>query len=210
MIRAAGLTVRAGEFVRAGISFEIPAGSYAVLMGRTGSGKTTLLEALCGLRAVECGRITLEGRDVTRLPPGQRGIGYVPQDRALFPQMSVRENIAFGPRVQRWEETRIRRRVEQLAALLGVEHLLGRMPAGLSGGEQQRVALARALAFEPVLLLLDEPLSALDEETRTSMCDALRRVHRETQATVLHVTHSRPEAAALASVVLSMETVCAG
>jgi molybdate/tungstate transport system ATP-binding protein len=205
MIRVDGLSLRAGRFSLSGISFEIPAGGYVALMGKTGSGKTSILEAVCGLRPVTAGRITLGARDVTDLPPGQRGVGYVPQDRALFRTMNVGENIAFGPTIQGWPRERIFERVGELAELLGLDALLDRTPDGLSGGEAQRVALGRALASRPEILCLDEPLTALDDETRDGLIDLLARVRKETQVTVLHVTHSREEAKRLADQVFHIQ-----
>lgn len=198
MIAAEGLSVRVGAFAVADISFAVGTGEYAVLMGRTGCGKTTLLEALCGLKPVRAGQVKLLGRDVTRLPPADRGIGYVPQDLALFPSMSVRDNLAFALDVRQWNPAESARRVEELTEMLKIGHLLDRRPLGLSGGEAQRVALGRALAFRPGVLLLDEPLSALDEDTRSGMYTLLRSVQRQTGVTALHVTHSRAEAQALA------------
>jgi ABC-type sugar transport system ATPase subunit len=205
MIRLENLHVRAGTFELAGLTLEIPTGSYAVLMGRTGSGKTTLLEAICGLRSVESGRIELHGRDVTRLRPADRGIGYVPQDRALFQSMSVRENLAFALTTRRWPDAEIEKRVSELAALLRLAHLLDRKPANLSGGEAQRVALGRALANQPALLVLDEPLSALDEDTRDEMQNLLLTAQQQTRVTALHVTHNRDEAARLGNLVFTLE-----
>lgn len=167
-------------------------------MGRTGSGKTTLLEAICGLKPVRSGRVLLCGRDVTRLKPADRNVGYVPQDLALFPTMTVREHLTFALGLRGWDGNAIARRVDELTRLLGIAHLLDRRPAGLSGGESQRVALGRALAYNPPVLLLDEPLSALDDETRAEMYALLRSVQRETGVTTLHVTHSGAEARALA------------
>jgi ABC-type sugar transport system ATPase subunit len=188
------VTVRAGGFRLAGLSFQVPSGGYGVLMGRTGSGKTTVLEALCGLRTVESGRILLGGRDVTDLPPQERGIGYVPQDRALFRTMTVREHLAFALEIRRAPAAEVEARVAELAGLLGIAGLLERTPAGLSGGEAQRVALGRALSARPPVLLLDEPLSALDDETREEMLVLLESVRKRTGVTALHVTHSRGEA----------------
>jgi molybdate/tungstate transport system ATP-binding protein len=199
------LCVRAGAFRVEDVSFSVRAGEYAVLMGRTGCGKTTLLEALCGLKPVQSGRILLHDRDVTHCTPADRGIGYVPQDLALFSTMSVREQLAFAPTVRGWPPAEIAARVAELAQLLGIAHLLPRRPQGLSGGEQQRVALGRALSFRPRVLLLDEPLSALDEETREDMIALLRSVQQQTGVTTLHVTHSRSEAARLADRLLVFE-----
>ena len=198
MIRHEQVTVRKGAFALHDLDLEIPAGSYAVLMGRTGTGKTTLLEALCGLAPVQSGRITLAQRDVTRSRPASRNVGYVPQDGALFPAMSVRENLAFALRIRRCTTSEITRRVHSLADLLGLGALLDRSVRGLSGGEAQRVSLGRALAFAPPVLLLDEPLSALDDETREQMWGLLRSVHRRTGVTVLHVTHNVEDARQLA------------
>jgi ABC-type sugar transport system ATPase subunit len=187
------------------VSFTVPAGVYAVLMGRTGSGKTSLIEIICGLRSPTSGSVKLDGRDVTHLPPNRRGIGYVPQDGAIFPTMTVRRQIGFALHMRRVEGAEIATTVQSLAAELGISHLLDRKPQGLSGGERQRVALARALAMKPAVLLMDEPLSSLDEETQTDLIALLKRVQEEHRITVLHVTHSSREATALASLVLRIE-----
>jgi ABC-type sugar transport system ATPase subunit len=205
MIAVEGLSVRAGAFAVTGLSFAVEAGQYAVLMGRTGSGKTTVLEVLCGLRRPQAGRVLLAGRDVTRLKAAERGVGYVPQDLALFPTLTVRDHLAFALDVRGWDGAAVARRVAELAGLLGLGHLLDRKPAGLSGGEAQRVALGRALSHAPPVLLLDEPLSALDEETRAELHGLLRSVQRRTGVTTLHVTHSRHEALALADRLLLLE-----
>jgi ABC-type sugar transport system ATPase subunit len=204
MIAVENLTIRSGTFVLRELSFQVAGGTYAVLMGRTGSGKTTILEAICGLRPVEAGAIRLGGVDVTRWPPADRGIGYVPQDLALFHTMTVWEHLAFSLVIRHWGRRAVERRVEELADLLGIGGLLGRRPVGLSGGESQRVALGRALAFQPAVLLLDEPLSALDEETRIEMCQLLRTVQQQTGVTFLHVTHNVNEARRLADQVLRL------
>lgn len=198
MIEVERVTIRSGAFEARDLSLTIRSGAYGVLMGRTGCGKTTLLEALCGLRTVLAGTIRLDGRDVTRLRPADRQIGYVPQDLALFPTLTVREHLAFALRIRRVSAAETERQVERTAALLGIAHLLDRLPAGLSGGESQRVALGRAVSFHPRVLLLDEPLSALDEETRHEMYALLRELQRRTQLTTLHITHSQAEAHALA------------
>jgi molybdate/tungstate transport system ATP-binding protein len=198
MIAIDNLSVAAGTFALERLSFQVASGQYAVLMGRTGSGKSTLLEAICGLKRVRHGRIRLLDRDVTHLKAAERGIGYVPQDRALFPAMTVWDHLAFALVIRRWDSRRIADRVMDLADLLGIGRLLERKPAGLSGGEAQRVALGRALAFEPHVLLLDEPLSALDDETRQNMCELLRAIQRRTGVTTLHVTHNQTEAMQLA------------
>src|SRR5262245_49986635 len=194
MICLEDVSIESGQFRLTGACLQVPAGGYAVLMGKTGSGKTTLLEAICGLRKVAAGRILLMDRDVTRLKPAERGVGYVPQDRALFPSMTVREHLCFSLRIRQWSPDSMAQRVHELADWLGLEPLLGRTPHGLSGGEAQRVALGRALAFRPAVLLLDEPLTALDTETKTEMVSLLRTVREHTGATILHVTHDVQEA----------------
>lgn len=202
MIHVENLSLQLGGFRLSNVSFDVPQAGYGVLMGRTGIGKTTILEAICGLRTLTAGRIVLHGRDVTRLPPGQRGLGYVPQDGGLFSTMSVWDHLAFAPTVHRWSAADVENRVRELAASLGIAHLLERWPQGLSGGEKQRIALGRALACRPGVLLLDEPLSALDEETREQMYTLLGSLPRQTGVTILHVTHSRREAQVLADRVL--------
>jgi ABC-type sugar transport system ATPase subunit len=164
-------------------------------MGATGRGKTTILESICGLRPVAAGRILLDGIDVTRFKPAARNIGYVPQDLALFPTMTVREHLEFALRLRRVAAAAIRARVAELADVLSIGPLLARRIQGLSGGEAQRVGIGRALSFRPRFLLLDEPLNALDEATRDRLCDLLRTVHRHEGLTTLHITHGRAEAA---------------
>jgi molybdate/tungstate transport system ATP-binding protein len=201
MIRVDHLSVRAGNFELSDVSFEIPTGQHGFLMGRTGCGKTTLLETICGLKPVRGGRVWLMGRDVTHLKPGTRGVGYVPQDGALFPTMTVREHLGFALRIRGSTQAEVENRVQELASLLGLESLLARLPLGLSGGEAQRVALGRALANHPGVLCLDEPLSALDDETRAEIRDVLQLVRKETGVTILHVTHSLQDARNMADVV---------
>jgi ABC-type sugar transport system ATPase subunit len=205
VISVRNLTIRLGAFHLHDVSFEVPRGEYGVLMGRTGSGKTTLLESICGLKTIVNGTIRLGDRDVTGLKPSQRGVGYVPQDGALFSTMTVWDHLAFAPFVQRYDRKTIANRVEELSEMLGLEHLLSRRPHGLSGGEAQRVALGRALACRPKVLCLDEPLSALDEQTRLQMCDLLKQVQERTQVTVLHVTHNSAEARLLGDRLLILE-----
>ncbi len=194
MIEVQKLKIQQGAFCLEGFDFRVESGQYAVLMGRSGCGKTTLLEAICGLRPIEAGRIRLSGRDVTERKPAERGVGYVPQDRALFPMLCVRDQLAFSLVIRRLPAPLIAARVEELAVLTGVDRLLDRRPDGLSGGEAQRVAVGRALASKPAVLLLDEPLSALDEDLHAEMCALLEEIHRQTRVTVLHITHSRQEA----------------
>jgi ABC-type sugar transport system ATPase subunit len=197
MIRFENICWRAGRFALGPVSFTVPASSYAVLTGRTGCGKTTLAEILCGLREPASGRIWINNTEVTHLEPALRGIGYVPQDGALFPTMTVRENLGFAPRLKRQSPKQTAAHVEQLASLLGISELLERRPDHLSGGERQRVALGRALAAKPAALVLDEPLSALDEQTHGELVLLLKQVQTSLGLTALHITHHKQEAAAL-------------
>jgi len=205
MIVCENLQMSVGAFYLDRISLSVPTAAYATLMGPTGCGKTTVLESLCGLHRLRAGRITVDGTDVTNLPPGARGFGYVPQDGAMFPTVDVRGHLEFAPRVHRWPRTKVADRVGELAAALGIAHLLSRRVQGLSGGERQRVALGRAIAARPSALLLDEPLSALDESARDGMISLLREIQQTERITVLHVTHSPREAEALADVSLILE-----
>ena len=205
MITLENITLRQGSFELNEVNFELAAGEYGVLMGRSGCGKTTILEAVCGLRKLEGGTVRLGDKDVTELPPAERGVGYVPQDRALFPTLIVREQLAFALVLRDLPQSEIAARVDELGELLGITHLLDRAPDKLSGGEAQRVALGRALAHRPSVLCLDEPLSALDEELHEEMCQLLEHVHRETGVTILHITHSPSEARRLAGCHFRME-----
>lgn len=205
MIAVDNLSLRQGAFALQGVSFTIPTGRYGVLMGKTGSGKTTILEAVAGLRSVAGGRILLDGRDVTDATPAARGVGYVPQDAALFRAMTVRANLAFALTIRKTPPPKVQERVSELASWLDIAALLDRHPHGLSGGEAQRVALGRALACRPRILLLDEPLSSLDEDTRGQMLTLLQNVKQAQEVTVLHVTHNRREAEQLGDVRLRLE-----
>ena len=205
MISVDQLHIRQGTFELESVSFSVPTGRFAALMGKTGRGKTSVLEAICGLRTVLSGTIRLCDRDVTNLRTSERGIGYVPQDGVLFSNMSVAEHLSFALRIRNWKPAQITERVEELAHLLEISHLLKRTPEGLSGGEVQRVSLGRALSFRPAILLLDEPLSALDDETRDQMYDVIKRVRKHASVTALHVTHNRSEAAALGDLQLVMK-----
>lgn len=198
MIRVDDLSMHAGDFQLSAVSLCVAAGEYAVLMGPSGSGKTTLLETLAGLRPADAGRIELAGIDATHLPAAERGVGYVPQDVALFATMRVAENLGYGLRVRGVGRQAVRQRVTEVARLLGIERLLDRGPASLSGGEARRVALGRAIGFRPRVLLLDEPLGGLDEETREDVYGALEAVRAATGASVLHVSHDQRDADRLA------------
>jgi molybdate/tungstate transport system ATP-binding protein len=198
VIRAENLSLTINAFTLGPLSLDIPSGEYFVLMGPAGSGKSVFLECLCGLKRFQTGRVMIGGADVTDRAPGNRPVAYVPQDYALFPHLSVERNIAFGLRAHGRPAIEARRRAAETAKVLGIEHLLSRATAGLSGGERQRVALARALVLEPTVLLLDEPVSALDEATRQDVCAQLLAIHRRFALTTIHVSHNQEEACTLA------------
>jgi molybdate/tungstate transport system ATP-binding protein len=198
VIRTDQLCFRIGDFSLQDISLDISPGQYFVLLGPPGSGKSIFLECLCGLKPLLSGRVHIASREVTALEPRKRGIGYVPQDYALFPHLSVEQNIAFGLRTQVMPKNEIPKRVAQAMEMLGIAYLSRRATAGLSGGERQRVALARALVLQPHVLLLDEPVSALDESTRQAVCEHLLRVQRQLGLTTIHVSHNQEEAFSIA------------
>ncbi len=199
MIRTEELCFAIGTFVLQHLNIEVAAGQYFALLGPPGSGKTLFLECLCGLKKIHSGKIFIDARDVTHLEPRSRHIGYVPQDYALFPHLSVEQNIAFGLHARRCQRKDIATRVAQIADLLGIGHLLPRRIDGLSGGERQRVALARALVLRPKVLLLDEPVCALDEVTRQDVCAQLLRIQRQLGLTTIHVSHNLEEAFSVAN-----------
>lgn len=205
MIELDDVTIRCGGFTLESLRVAWQTGEYAVLMGGTGQGKTTIVEAICGLRSIAAGRIRLLGTDVTHARPADRGIGYVPQDLALFPTKTVREHLEFALQLRRRSDAEIRERVAETAELLGISALLDRNVRNLSGGEAQRTALGRALSFHPQILLLDEPLNALDEPTRDRLCELLRSLQRRLRLTVLHITHSHAEAKQVADRIYRLE-----
>jgi spermidine/putrescine ABC transporter ATP-binding subunit len=181
----------------AGIDLTVEKGEFVTLLGPSGSGKTTVLMAIAGFARLDAGTITLAGRDITRVEPEDRDFGFVFQGYALFPHMTVTENVAFSLKVRKWEPARIAARVAEMLSLVGLTELARRKPRELSGGQQQRVAIARALASGPKILLLDEPLSALDRTLRETMQRELKRLHRETGVTFIYVTHDQEEAIAM-------------
>ncbi|MCJ7606135.1 MAG: ATP-binding cassette domain-containing protein [Dehalococcoidales bacterium] len=198
MIEIKDLSLNLGEFHLEDVNITIEDGEYFVILGPTGAGKTVLLECLAGLHHVKKGHIFQDGRDVTHRSPEELNVGYVPQDYVLFPFLSVLDNIAFGLKRARYSAAQINDQVQRLAMLMGISHLLRRDSRTLSGGEKQRVALARALATSPGILLLDEPLGALDLRTAKYLRQELRRVHRELGLTTVHITHDLMEALEMA------------
>jgi ABC-type Fe3+/spermidine/putrescine transport system ATPase subunit len=181
-----------------GVSLSIEKGELFAILGPSGCGKTTLLRIIAGFEVPDSGRVLLEGRDVTNLPPDKRGTVMVFQNWALWPHMTVYENIAFGLRLRKLPKEEIDRRVKWALELLGLKGMENRYPGQLSGGQQQRVALARALVVEPRVLLLDEPLSNLDAKLRLRLRGELRKLQRELGITMVYVTHDQEEAMSLA------------
>jgi sulfate/thiosulfate transport system ATP-binding protein len=200
-----GVSRRFGDFEALdGVSVEIPSGSLTALLGPSGSGKSTLLRVIAGLERPDAGAVEIDGRDATAQPPQRRGVGFVFQHYAAFKHMTVRENIAFGLKVQRRPRAEIRRRVDELMDLVQLPGLADRYPAQLSGGQRQRMALARALAVEPQVLLLDEPFGALDARVRKELRAWLRRLHDEVHVTTVFVTHDQEEAMEVADRIVVM------
>ena len=197
MLRVEGISKDWREFHLRDVTFDVNRGEHFIILGPSGAGKTVLLEIIAGIIEPDSGRVYLNGSDVTDLPPEKRGLAYVPQNYALFPNMSVYDNIAFGLKVRKVPKGEIERKVREVSEVLGIEHLLHRKPRTLSGGEQQRVALARALVVEPPLILLDEPFANLDVQTRSKLLAEMKRWRRELGFTALHVTHSFEEAVSL-------------
>ncbi|MFZ0902352.1 MAG: TOBE-like domain-containing protein [Mycobacterium sp.] len=190
-----GANKRYGDFVALdNVDFEVPAGSLTALLGPSGSGKSTLLRAIAGLDQPDSGTITINGRDVTRVPPQRRDIGFVFQHYAAFKHMTVRDNIAFGLKIRRRPKAEIAEKVDNLLKVVGLSGFQGRYPNQLSGGQRQRMALARALAVDPQVLLLDEPFGALDAKVREDLRAWLRRLHDEVHVTTVLVTHDQAEA----------------
>ena len=187
-----------------GVDLAVNEGEFLTVLGPSGSGKTTILRLIAGFTLPTSGSIFLQGRDVSEMTPAERGIGMVFQQYALFPHMTVEDNIAYGLKRRGWERARRHARVAEMQGLVGLLGMGKRLPRELSGGQQQRVALARALAFEPGLLLMDEPLGALDRVLRIRMAGELRRIHRELGTTVVYVTHDREEAMTLSDRVAIM------
>lgn len=205
MIELLNVSIQSGPFRLESIELRVERGEYVVLMGRSGAGKTTILEAICGLRPVASGAIRLDGVDVTDWDPADRQIGYVPQDLGLFPHLTVREHLEFPLRMRGASRPAQRAKVEELAPQLRLVPLLDRGIGGLSGGESQRVALGRALAASPRVLLLDEPLSALDETTRGEMHQLLLAIRNRPEIATIHVTHLEDEARSLGDRIVRLE-----
>jgi sulfate transport system ATP-binding protein len=194
-IRVRGINKRFGDFVALDdVSIDMPDGELTALLGPSGSGKSTLLRIIAGLETPDFGEIWLGDREVTAIPPQDRGVGFVFQHYAPFKHMTVRDNVAFGLAIRKKSKDAIQAKVHELLSLVQIEQFADRYPAQLSGGQRQRMALARALAVEPEVLLLDEPLGALDARVRKELRVWLRRLHDETHVTTVFVTHDQEEA----------------
>ena len=193
------------EFKLTSIELQVEDGEYFVILGPSGSGKTMLLETIAGMWDPDSGKIYMDNKDVTHLPPEQRGVGFVYQDYMLFPHKTVFENIAFGLKLRKVSKKEIKTKVDEMMNLFGISFLANRLPRTLSGGEQQRTALARALIIYPKVLLLDEPLSALDKKTSDELIKQLKEVHRKFDITIIHVTHNFDEALMLADRIAIMK-----
>ncbi len=205
-IRAVGISKSYGQFrALRDVSLTIGRGEFLTVLGPSGSGKTTFLMILAGFESATSGKLLQDGTDITDLPAEDRAFGMVFQGYALFPHMTVEQNIAFPLKVQRRPTAEIKRLVADITERVGLGDHTKKRPSGLSGGQQQRVALARALVFEPAILLLDEPFSALDKNLRISMREEVRRLHQETGTTFIFVTHDQAEALALSTHVAIFE-----
>ncbi|HOE93536.1 MAG TPA: ABC transporter ATP-binding protein [Methanofastidiosum sp.] len=198
MIRVKDISNNWGEFELKNVSLEVKQGEYFVILGPTGSGKTLLLELIVGLYIPNKGKIFIEGKDITYEVPEKRNLGFLYQDYSLFPHFSVRKNIEYGMKLRNMSKTEIDNKLKELSKMFKIQNLMHRDVTTLSGGEQQRVALARALATNPKVLLLDEPFSALDENTKANLISEMKELHRKEGITFIHVTHSQEEAMILA------------
>lgn len=199
MIEFDRVSLALGSFSLNDVSLTISKGDYYFIVGPSGAGKTVLLEAIAGLHRPDSGRVLLRGTEITALPPEKRKVALVYQDYSLFPNMRVIDNVSYGLRMQGMGKKEARAEVAPLLERFGIGHLADRYPGTLSGGEQQRVALARAVAVKPDILLLDEPLSALDPVTQEKFIADLERLHQEDGLTIVQVSHSRREAHFLAT-----------
>ena len=198
-------TFGAGVTAVAGVSLEIRDGEFMIFVGPSGCGKTTTLNMICGLEEPTSGQVIIGDRVVNDLEPGERHLGMVFQNLALFPHMTVYENIAFGLRVHRVPQAEVNERVSRTAEIFQIHHLLGKKPAQCSGGEAQRVALARTTISSPDVLLLDEPLSSLDAKLRVEMRTELKRLHEQLRSTFVYVTHDQAEAMTMADRIAVMQ-----
>ena len=198
MIRVENLSNNWGDFSLRDISLNIKENEYFIILGPTGAGKTLLLEIIAGLYFPKEGKVVINGKDVTFVNPEHRGLGFVYQDFALFPHLNVKKNIEYGLKIRKVPEEEREKKISELVKLLKIKHLLLRDTTTLSGGEKQKVSLARALAINPKIILMDEPFSALDENTKARLISDMKELHKRGGITFIHVTHSQEEAMLLA------------
>ena len=205
MLTIDNVTVRFGELAALdGVSLEVGPGEVVAILGPSGSGKSTLLRAIAGLEPIESGKIVFDGKDLGGVPIHERGFGLMFQSYALFPHLTVADNVAFGLRMRNATDVEVRERVAEVLGWVGLERLAGRRVDRLSGGEQQRVALARTLAPRPPLVMLDEPVGSLDRMLRQRLVEDIRRLLERQKAAALYVTHDHDEAMAISDRVAIM------
>ncbi len=208
-LRISQLAKRYGDFVAlAPTDLEVPAGEFLTLLGPSGSGKTTLLSLIAGLAQPEAGRVSIGETDITYSPPYERDIGMVFQNYALFPHMTIEENVAFPLAMRKIRGADARQRVSEALEMVRLPHLAKRTPRELSGGQQQRVALARCMVYRPSIILMDEPLGALDKKLRDQMQLEIKRIHRELRTTIVYVTHDQEEAMTMSDRICLMNAGC--
>ncbi|MDI6888074.1 MAG: tungstate ABC transporter ATP-binding protein WtpC [Methanocellales archaeon] len=198
MIEIKGLSKNWRGFSLKNVNLRVEKGEYFIILGPTAAGKTLLLELIAGFCEPNEGGIWINDKNVTRMTPEKRGTGFVYQDYSLFPHLTVKENIEFGLKIKGMPKSRIEEKSKEIMDILGISHLSHRRPRTLSGGEQQRVAIARGIVIEPSVMLLDEPLNALDARTQIQLRGELKKIHREAKLTTIHVTHDQTEAMVLA------------
>ncbi len=194
MLEIKNIKLKLGKFCLRNVNINIKAGEYFVILGPSGAGKTVLLETIAGLYPPDKGSIYYNKRNLLKLSPEKRNVGFVYQNYELFPHMTVKDNITFGPKIRKVSKSVIEEKLCILVSMLKIDHLLDRYPARLSGGEKQRVALARALIISPEILLLDEPMSALDMNIKLKLQQEIKNIHKRLKTTVIHVTHDVDEA----------------
>jgi molybdate/tungstate transport system ATP-binding protein len=194
MLQIKNASLRAGEFAVSDISLTVASKEFFVIMGPTGSGKSLLVKAICGIIPIQSGSIHIDGKDVTNIEPRKRQVGYVPQNSSLFPHLSVVDNILFPLKIRKINKKDAIRKTKPIVDALNISSLLERSTLNLSGGEQQKVALARALSYNPKLLILDEPVSALDEPMRCEICRLLKTIQQDFSLATIHICHNLEEA----------------
>ncbi|QEW25669.1 Spermidine/putrescine import ATP-binding protein PotA [Roseovarius indicus] len=205
MIRVSNLTRRYGDFVALdSVDLAVKEGEFVTLLGPSGSGKSTLLNLISGMTQVSEGQIEIDGRDATHVPTNARGLGMVFQNYALMPHMTVFDNIAFPLQVRKVAKSEIETRVREVLSLIQLEHVADRKPKQLSGGQQQRISLARCIVYRPPIILMDEPLGALDKKLREDMQLEIKRLHAELGVTIIYVTHDQEEALAMSDRIVLM------